>query len=195
MDFDKAKSEIVGPAALAMPIFNDDFSLDLDGLEQSIRFMIGGGVETGRGYVIAPSGTGEAVHLTMAEHKSVVEATVRAADGQLPVVAGVASCNLTDAIEMVQNAADVGAGYVMLAPPYYYRLDHDAFVEWVRAIATAVPDIAIMLYDQPWRGEGSGTTIDYQLLEAVADFPSVVSLKYGGPIGLCSDDHHCPSIL
>lgn len=182
MDFDKAKSEIVGPAGLAMPIFNDDYSLDLDNYEQSIRFMIDGGVKTGRGYVIAPSGTGEALHLTIAEHKTLVEATVKAANNECPVVAGVASCNLIDAIEMVRNARDVGAGHVMIPPPYYYRLDHDSFVEWVRAIAAAVPDIAIMLYDQPWRGEGSGKTIDYQLLEAVSEeFPSVVSLKFGGP--------------
>ena len=131
--------------------FNDDFSLDLGALEDNISWMIDGGLGTGRGFVISPSGTGELLHLTKSEHQLVVKATVRAADGKLPVVAGVASTNLHEAIDLTRTAQDAGAQHVMLAPPFYYRLDDDSFLAWVTAVSEAVPDIALMLYDQPWR--------------------------------------------
>ena len=180
MDFEAARKEIRGPAALAMVHFNDDFSLDLGALEDNISWMIDGGLGTGRGFVISPSGTGELLHLTKSEHQLVVKATVRAADGKLPVVAGVASTNLHEAIDLTRTAQDAGAQHVMLAPPFYYRLDDDSFLAWVTAVSEAVPDIALMLYDQPWRA-GLATNLNLPLIERMADIPNVVSLKYGSP--------------
>ena len=59
MDWDARKAEICGPASLAMIPWNDDFSPDLGALEDNIRWMVDGGLVTGRGFVISPSGTGE----------------------------------------------------------------------------------------------------------------------------------------
>ena len=181
MNFDARKSEIRGPAALAMIPWNKDFSPDLGALEENIHFMIDGGVVTGRGFVISPSGTGELVMINKTEHQQVVEASVKAVDGRMPLVAGIASCNVFDAIEMAKNAFDAGAGHIMLCPPFYFRLDDESFFSWIKTVADAVPEVAIMLYDQPWRGHLS-TNLTFPLLQRVSEeVPQVVSMKYGSP--------------
>ena len=180
MDFEARREEIRGPASLAMIPWNDDYSPDRAALVDNIRWMVDGGLVTGRGFVISPSGTGELVHLNKEEHRQVMEATVEGADGRLPVVAGVASCNMFEAIEMTKNAREAGVGHVMLCPPWYYRLDEDSFFTFIRSVAEAVPEMAIMLYDQPWRGH-LDTSLTATLLKRCAEIPNVVSLKYGGP--------------
>ena len=180
MDWDARKAEICGPASLAMIPWNDDFSPDLGALEDNIRWMVDGGLVTGRGFVISPSGTGELVHLNKEEHRRIVEASVKGADGKIPVVAGVGSCSVFEAIEMTRNAHEAGAGHVMLTPPFYYRLDDDSFYTFISMVAEAVPGMAIMLYDQPWRGH-LATSLTTTLLQRVADIPNVLSLKFGGP--------------
>ena len=109
-----------------------------------------------------------------------MEASVKGADGRLPIVAGVGSCSVFEAIEMTRNAHEAGADHVMLTPPFYYRLDDDSFYTFISMVAEAVPDMAIMLYDQPWRGH-LATSLTATLLQRVTDIPNVQSLKYGGP--------------
>jgi len=92
----------------------------------------------------------------------------------------VGSCSVFEAIKMTRNARDAGAGHVMLTPPFYYRLDEDSFYTFIAMVAEAVPDMAIMLYDQPWRGN-LATSLTATLLQRVTDIPNVLSLKYGGP--------------
>lgn len=179
-DWDLVKSEIRGPAALVMAPFREgDLSLDTDALAKNIKFIADGGLQTGRGFLIVPCGTGEYVSLNHDEHRQMVETAVRVTDGALPVVAGVASCDLREAIALSEIARQAGARAVMCPPPYYYRLSHDAFVDWYQRLAEAV-DIGIIVYDQSWRKE-LGTNIAIPVMERLAEIPSIVSLKYGSP--------------
>lgn len=179
MDWEQIKGEITGPAALVMAPFRKDLSLDTDALAQNVRFIVDGGLKTGRGFLIVPCGTGEYVSLDHDEHRQMVETAVRATDGAIPIVAGVASCDLREAIALSQAAKQAGARAIMCPPPYYYRLSHDDFVEWYRQLAEAV-DIGFVVYDQSWRRE-LGTTIALPVMERLAAFPNIVALKYGSP--------------
>lgn len=179
MDWDLVKSELRGPAALVMAPFRDDLSLDTVALAKNVRYIVDGGLRTGRGFLIVPCGTGEYVSLDRDEHRQMVETAVHATDGAIPIVAGVASCDIREAIALTEAAKRAGAKAVMCPPPYYYRLSHDDFVEWYRQLTAAV-DVGIVVYDQSWRRE-LGTTIAIPVMERLAEFQSIVSLKYGSP--------------
>ena len=90
-DFAAVRDLLRGPAALQMPTFNDDLSLNTKFLKENIRFAYEGGLRRGRGFLICPSGTGEFQSLTYDEHVAMVEAAVQATDGELPVMAGMAT--------------------------------------------------------------------------------------------------------
>ena len=179
MDWEAVQQSIQGPASLVMAPFNDDLSLNLGALENNLRYIVDGGLRKGSGFLIVPCGTGEYLALEPDEHRQMVETAIKVTDGVLPVVAGVASCNWKDAIRLAENARRAGAQCVMIPPPYYYRLDDDALVEWFRVIAEAV-DIGILVYDQVWR-VGLGTSVSLAAMERLAQIPNVVGLKYGSP--------------
>jgi dihydrodipicolinate synthase/N-acetylneuraminate lyase len=179
VDWNAVKQELRGPAALVMAPFRADLSLDREALARNIRFMVDGGLRTGRGFLIVPCGTGEYVTLNHDEYRQMVEVAVDVVDGELPVVAGIASCDIREAITLAELACRAGARCVMCPPPYYYRLSEDAFVEWYRLLAEAV-DVGLMIYDQSWRSE-LNATISLPAMERLVEVPNVVALKYGSP--------------
>ena len=95
---DQALRELRGPAALVMAPFDNDLSLNLDALRTNIQFMLDAGMETGKGFMISPCGSGEYTSLSPSEHRDMVQVSVEATAGRLPVVAGAASLNLDDVI-------------------------------------------------------------------------------------------------
>ena len=178
-DIGLVKQELRGPAALVMTPFNDDLSLNLSALRDNIRYIMDGGLRTGRGHIICPSGTGEYLTLSLEEHRLMVQTAVEVTEGRLPVVAGAAGIDIREVIQKVENATQAGAKYTMIAPPFYDSIDQDAIYEWYRILGEST-DAGIMIYDQSWRAD-LGTTLEVPLIERLAGLDSVVSLKYGSP--------------
>ena len=176
---EKALRELRGPAALVMAPFDDDMSLNLDALRSNIQFMLDAGLKTGKGFIISPCGSGEYTSLSPSEHQDMVRVSVEAADGCLPVVAGATSLNLDDVIALSQAAIDVGAEYVMVAPPCYHPISQDSMFDWYQIITESI-DAGVMIYDQSWRQE-LGTSLGVELIGRLAELPGIVALKYGAP--------------
>ena len=92
--------------------------------------------------------TGEFAYLDRAQRKAVVRATIAAARGRVPVVAGVASTATADAIAQARSYQQLGANGILAILEAYFPL-RDAQVEsYFRAIADAV-DIPVVLYTNP----------------------------------------------
>ncbi len=136
------------------------------------------GISDGKGHIICPCGGGEYVTLCRGEHKTLVEAAVEVAGNKLVVVAGVASCNYREAIELANNAAEAGAKCVMLPPPYYYPLSQAGIYRWYKVIAEEIK-IGIMAYPQPWRVH-VGSFFSAPLMGKLAEIENMVSMKYTG---------------
>ncbi len=177
-DFDAVKNMLRGPAALQMPTFNDDLSLNTDRLQENIRHIHAGGLRRGCGFLICPSGTGEFQSLSYDEHVQMVETAVAATDGELPVMAGMATSRLDVAIELANRLQKAGAAAIMVPPPFYYKLDEDAFFSFYKTLSSAV-NIGIMIYDQVWRNLGTGVSLS--MMERLATLPNMIALKYGSP--------------
>jgi dihydrodipicolinate synthase/N-acetylneuraminate lyase len=67
--------------------FHESGEIDLAALERNLAALLDGGVHG----LVATGTMGEAGSLTAAERRTVVQAVVRAADGRVPVIAGVSA--------------------------------------------------------------------------------------------------------
>jgi 4-hydroxy-tetrahydrodipicolinate synthase len=102
-----------------------------------------------------------------------VQATIEAAAGRVPVVAGVASTATADAVEQARAWQRLGAGGILAILEAYFPLK-DAQVEaYFRAIADAV-DIPVVLYTNP-QFQRSDLTLD--VIARLAAHPRIRYIK------------------
>ena len=74
--------------AVATP-FTEDYDLDLDLLQEDIRFMISHGVKTGQGSLLVGGASEEHPMMNVEERKAVIKAAVEAAQGEIPVLTSI----------------------------------------------------------------------------------------------------------
>jgi 5-dehydro-4-deoxyglucarate dehydratase len=155
---------------LAFPItpFADDGSVDLDAVRANATWLARSGVDA----LVAPSGTGEIFSLTPDECAAIVEVTVDAAAGRVPVVAGV-GVGPRVAADLARSAERVGADAVLVMPPYYAHPDPDGLAAYVRAVADATK-LALAIY-----ARDSAAFTPQQLERLVRDVPSLIAFKDG----------------
>lgn len=100
---------------------------------------------------LVPCGTtGESPTLSHKEHKRVVELTVEAANGRVPVIAGAGSNNTIEAIDLAVHAEKAGANAVLIVAPYYNKPSQEGVYQHFKAIDAAI-GIPIIVYNIPPR--------------------------------------------
>lgn len=109
------------------------------------RFLLNRGVHG----VFVCGTTGEGPLLTIDERKRVAELTVQHIAKRIPVVVHVGAMPTTQAVELAQHAAAVGADAVASVTPFFYPLDEEALFHYYRAVASAVPGMPVYLYNIP----------------------------------------------
>ena len=104
--------------ALITPFTPDGAAVDGDALAAIVERLIGAGV----GGLVPGGSTGEFTTLTGAERREIVEVTVEAAAGRVPVVAGTGALSTAETVELSVHAERAGAAAVMIVPPFYDAL-------------------------------------------------------------------------
>ena len=138
------RSRLAGVIAFPITPFKADFSLDIPGLHENLDRLLAQPVSA----VVAAGGTGEMYALTPEEHLEVISATVQAARGRVPVIAGVGFGQRLGA-ELAVAAANAGAGGILIFPPYYPNADDEGLLEYYRAIASAI-SLGVLIYSRDW---------------------------------------------
>ena len=141
--------------------------------EPKIRELVEFHVKNGTDAIVPCGTTGESPTLSHAEHKRVVEVTIEAAAGRIPVVAGTGSNSTAEAIELTQHAKQAGADGVLMVCPYYNKPTQAGLIAHYTAVAAAV-DIPIIMYNIPGR---TGVNMLTETVAALAELPSVVGMK------------------
>ena len=150
--------------------FDATGAVDVAALEANLGALLDGGVH---GFV-ATGTMGEAGSMSAEERRLVVETTVRAAAGRVPVIVGVSSGTPSASIGFAADAAAAGADAIMLLPPLGYRADPRETVAFYRAVADASA-LPIMAYNNP---EASGTDLPGELIARLAaEVDAVVAIK------------------
>jgi 4-hydroxy-tetrahydrodipicolinate synthase len=130
--------------ALITPFTDDGTAIDTRALAAHIERLIAGGVAG-----LVPGGsTGEFPTLTSNERRALVEATVEAAAGRVPVVAGTGALSTRETVELSMHAETAGAAAVMIVPPFYDPPRWRELLAHYTAVANAI-EIPIMYYNLP----------------------------------------------
>lgn len=118
--------------------------------EAALRAIIDWQIEEGSTGLVACGTTGESPTLTHAEHKLVVEITVGAAKGRVPVIAGAGSNSTAEAIDFVRHAQSAGADGLLIVAPYYNKPTQEGVYQHFKAIDAAA-SLPIIVYNIPGR--------------------------------------------
>lgn len=132
--------------ALVTP-FKSDGSIDWEDLEKVIEHVVTGGVE----FLVSLGTTGESVTLSDDEQRQVLDFTIKANRGRLPLVAGVFGSNYTAAlVEKVKNFNFEGIDAILSSNPAYSRPGQEGIFQHYMALADASP-VPIIIYNVPSR--------------------------------------------
>jgi 4-hydroxy-tetrahydrodipicolinate synthase len=130
--------------ALITPFSEDGGAIDTHALAAIVDRLIGAGV----GGLVPGGSTGEFTTLTNAERRQLVEVTVEAAAGRVPVIAGTGALSTRETVELSVHAERAGAAAVMIVPPFYDALSWRELLAHYTAVADAI-GIPIMYYNLP----------------------------------------------
>ena len=176
MQVPEAKQLFRGPMISVATPFTDDFELDLEALKDNIRFMIENGVRTGRGVLLVAAAGGEFPMLSMDERKQVIAASVEAADGEVPVAAGIQFLATRDVVALAGYAEEVGAVLGQLSAPYYYPPPEEDIYQLFKAVSTET-SLPIMIYNNWW----NTLNMNVETVGRLAELDNVVALKWSAP--------------
>ncbi len=160
--------------ALITP-FTESGALDESALERFVDFQIDGGVD----FLVPCGTTGENPALTAVEHRRVVELVVRRADGRVAVLAGAGSNATPRAIELAEQAIDLGANGVLTITPYYNKPTPDGLLRHFGMQAAAIEKrksgFPMIMYNVPGR---TGVNMSAETtLRMAAEVPNIIGVK------------------
>ena len=136
--------------ALVTPM-HDDGSVDYPTLRTLIDWHIAEGTDC----IGVVGTTGESPTVTVAEHCEIIRVAVEQArthgDKRVPIMAGCGANSTAEAIELARFARRVGADCQLQVVPYYNKPTQEGQYRHFKAIAEAVGDLPMVLYNVPGR--------------------------------------------
>jgi 4-hydroxy-tetrahydrodipicolinate synthase len=117
--------------------------------------------------------TGEFAYLNNPQRMAVVQTAIEAAKGRVPVIAGVASTSMADAVAQAKACEKLGADGILAIMEAYFPLADAQVESYFRAIADAV-DIPVVIYTNP-QFQRSDLTLD--VIERLAAHPRIGYIK------------------
>ena len=160
--------------AIAVP-FNNDFSIDSDGLTRFARWLAG---EPGVKALMTNGHTGEVFSLTPRERAEVTRITVEAVDDRVPIISSIVCEGVLDAVEQAGWAKDAGASALDIMPPHHwlrfgFRSEH--VIDYFTAIGEA-SGLPLVVHVYPaW----TKASFPSELLADLARLDSVHAFKIG----------------
>ncbi|CAN0028906.1 unnamed protein product [Discosporangium mesarthrocarpum] len=141
--------------------------------ESALRGLVDRQIEAGVDGLVPCGSTGESATLSHDEHNRVVEITIDAAAGRVPVVAGTGSNSTAEAIALTAHAKEAGASGALLLSPYYNKPTQEGIYQHYAAVAreTALP---LVIYNIPGR---TASNIAPETIGRLAQLEHIVGIK------------------
>lgn len=151
--------------------FADSGGVDLDGARRLAARIL---EEGSHGLVIAGT-TGECPTLTDGEEIELLQAVRAEVGDQALLICGTGTNDTQHSRELTQMAADAGADASLVVVPYYNKPNRAGIRAHFEAVAEAVPELPMMMYNIPSRVI---VNADPELLKELGrDVPNIVAVK------------------
>ena len=154
--------------ALITPM-DDQGAVDYQALSRLVEHHVANGTHG----IVSVGTTGESATLNVDEHLKVIDHTIKAAEGRIPVIAGTGANSTQEAISLTSEAAKLGADGALLVVPYYNKPTQEGLYQHFRAIAEAV-DIPQVLYNVPGR---TVADMSNETIARLAEIDNIVACK------------------
>lgn len=143
-------SAYTGVFPIAPTPFNEDGTLDLDGMRRVLDCMVSQGVDG----ICILANFSEQFALTDDEREMLLTLSLEHIDGRVPIIATTSHFCTEIAVARAKRAEEVGAAMLMMMPPYHGALlkaDDQGVFEHFAAVSEAV-SIPLMVQDAPLAG-------------------------------------------
>ncbi|HKS49645.1 MAG TPA: dihydrodipicolinate synthase family protein [Amycolatopsis sp.] len=123
---------------------SEKLAVDYEGYAGHVAWLAANGCDG-----VVPNGSlGEYQTLTPQERARVVTTAIEAAPDGFSVMPGVAAYGADESVRWAEQAAEAGAGAVMLLPPNAYRADRRSVVDHYRRVAKV--GLPVVAYNNPF---------------------------------------------
>jgi 4-hydroxy-tetrahydrodipicolinate synthase len=155
---------------IVTPVTEDE-KFDEGAMRNQIDFMIAGGISG----ILAFGSNGEFYMLEEDEMENILRVIIDQVKGRLPVYMGVGAIRTSKAVALARMGVRLGAQGVSVLQPMFIKPTEDELSSHFRAIAAAVPDTPVLLYNNPGR---TGYPISQAVVESLAhSVPNIVGMK------------------
>lgn len=131
-------------------------------------------VENGSDALVICGTTGESPTLSWAEEHELFRLIQQAVAGKAKIIVGTGSNSTQEAIEATRKAAKLGVDGTLQVVPYYNKPPQAGLYQHFKAIAEAVPDLPVMLYNVPGR---TGQNLLPETIARLAEVANIVAVK------------------
>jgi len=132
-------------------------------------------IEDGVDAIMVNGTFGEGATLTWEEQRDFTRTVVEEVGGRVPVLGGATTLNTRDTIARARALSELGVDGLLLGRPMWSPCDDETIVDFYRHVAHGVPDLGIIVYDNPVSFRGKISSSVYGQL---ARIPQVVAAKY-----------------
>lgn len=152
--------------------FNEDESVDYDGLQRNMQLYAQSGIQ---GY-LALGSNGENKSLYGDEKRRVLECIVKNKAADQKVMAGCIAESTLETVELARMAQDAGADFITLLPPSYFakQMSDQALTQYFCEVADQVR-IPVLVYCAPQFS--AGLVLSKELIAAAAKHPNIIGMK------------------
>ena len=154
--------------ALITPMF-DDGAVDYDALNNLIDFHIDAGTSS----IVSVGTTGESATVGVKEHLKIINHTIQYAARRIPIIAGTGANSTSEAIELTQEAKNLGADACLLVTPYYNKPTQEGLFQHFKLIAESV-DIDQILYNVPGR---TAVDMSVETTTRLSELSNIIGIK------------------
>lgn len=163
MNFGRVLTAMVTP-------FNEDGAVDYAIAEKLADYLVNNGSDA----LVVCGTTGESPTLTWSEEYELFRVVQQAVAGKAKVIAGTGSNSTQEAIEATRKAAKLGVDGSLQVVPYYNKPPQAGMYNHFRAIAEAIPDLPMVLYNIPGR---TGQNLLPETVIQLSEIANVVAIK------------------
>lgn len=162
---------IKGVIVPIITVIDDEEKIDEAGMRRQVEFVIKGGLHG----ILAFGSNGEFYQIEEDEMERGLEIMIDQAAGRVPVYFGIGAINTKKCVRLAKMAAAHNVAGISILQPMFLKPTEDELYTHFKTIADAVPDVPVLIYNNPGR---TGYTLSGGLVEKLAhQVPNIVGMK------------------